>query len=167
MTPIDPSREKDGLKALERYRILDTASEKVFDNITTIAAEVCETPIALLSFIDRDRQWFKSNVGMTRRETSRDIAFCSHAIMEHELMIVPDALADDRFSRNPLVLNEPQIRFYAGMPLITPDGHAIGTLCVIDRRPRELTEQQKSKIEALAQSAMMLLEVRRSGETPA
>ena len=158
-----PANEEARLETLKKYQILDTAAEKVFDDITALAADVCHTPFAFLSFVDRDRQWFKSNVGLPARETNRDIAFCAHAIMDDDLFIVPDALTDERFAKNPLVVHEPNIRFYAGMPLITPEGHAIGTLCVIDRVPRELSQQQQDKMRALAQSALMLLEVRRAG----
>jgi GAF domain-containing protein len=149
---------------LRQYAILDTAAEKVFDDITSLAAGVCHAPIALLSFIDHERQWFKSNTGLgDLRETSRNVSFCAHAIVQKDLFVVPDALADARFADNPLVVADPHIRFYAGMPLITPDGHAVGTLCVIDREPRDLTSEQQDKLRALAASAMLLLEERRSG----
>ncbi len=161
MAPPIPPNEEARLEALRKYEILDTAADKAFDDITALAADVCQTPISLLTFIDRDRQWFKSNVGMEARETSRDLAFCAHAILQDELFIVPDALLDERFAKNPLVSGDPNIRFYAGMPLVTPDGQAVGALCVIDRVPRELSQAQKNKIRALAQSALMLLELRR------
>jgi len=147
-------------------KILDTEAEKVFDDITALAASVCETPISLLTFIDRDRQWIKSNVGLPVHETSRDVAFCAHAICGEDLLVVPDALNDERFALNPLVTTEPNIRFYAGMPLFTPQGHALGALCVIDRVPRELSDEQKAKIRALAQSAMILLEMRLGRPNP-
>ena len=154
--------EEARLERLRQYKVLDTAAEQAFDDITKMAADVCKTPISLLTLIDRDRQWFKSNIGLSVKETSRDIAFCAHAILQPELFVVPDALADDRFARNPLVTHDPNIRFYAGMPLVTPDGHALGTLCVIDRVPRALSEDQATRIKALAKSAMLLLEMRRS-----
>ena len=157
-----PANEGRRLEILRRYQILDTAAEKAFDEITAMAAQVCQAPIALLSFVDRDRQWFKSSVGLAVRETSRNLAICAHAIMQNDLFVVPDAMNDERFAGNPLVANEPHIRFYAGMPLVTPEGCAVGTLCVIDHKPRELTQEQADKIKALAQSAMLLLEVRRS-----
>ena len=156
-----PPNEQERLEALRQYHILDTAAEQVFDEITALTAAVCGTPICLLTFVDKNRQWFKSNVGLPAKETSRNVAFCAHAILQHDLFEVPDALADDRFAQNPLVTGEPHIRFYAGMPLVTPDGQPVGTLCVIDQVPRELTGEQMGKIRALAQSAMLLLEMRR------
>ncbi len=160
-TPL-PADEERRLDILREYEILDTAAEKVFDDITAVAAQVCRTPIALLGFMDRDRQWFKSTVGMDVRESNRSLSMCAHAIMHNEIFLVPDAAADARFADNPMVKGEPYIRFYAGMPLVTPEGCAIGTLCVIDKVPHELEQQQLDKLKALAHSAMMLLEVRRS-----
>lgn len=161
MAPI-PENEDRRLAALNSYRILDSASEKAFDDITRLAAAVCETPISLLTFIDRNRQWIKSNSGLSISETSRDVAFCSHAIMQSELFEVEDALHDERFARNPLVTADPNIRFYAGMPLVTQRGEALGTLCVIDRKARQLTPEQRNRLKTLAQMAMLLLEVRKS-----
>ena len=156
-----PHNEAARLQALRQYNILDTVPEEAFDDLTFLAAHVCKTPIALVSFIDKDRQWFKSNIGMTASETSRDISFCSHALMQRDLFIVRDALADDRFATNPLVLQEPNIRFYAGAPLITPEGEALGTLCVIDTVPRDLTEEQKEALRALSRRVITQLELRR------
>jgi GAF domain-containing protein len=161
MAPI-PENEDRRLAALSSYRILDSASEKAFDDITRLAATVCETPISLLTFIDRNRQWIKSNAGLSISETGRDVAFCSHAIMQSELFEVEDALHDERFARNPLVTADPNIRFYAGMPLVTQQGEALGTLCVIDRKARQLTPDQRNRLKTLAQMAMLLLEVRKS-----
>jgi GAF domain-containing protein len=157
-----PQDEEARLERLRQYQVLDTAAEQVFDDITKMAAEVCQTPISLLTFVDRNRQWFKSNIGLSAKETNRDVAFCAHAILQPDLFVVPDTLADERFSKNPLVTHDPNIRFYAGMPLVAPDGHALGTLCVLDRVPRELTQNQSNKLKALAMSALMLLEMRRS-----
>src|SRR3954454_7818085 len=133
MAPPAKTNEARRLKVLWQYEILDTVPEEVFDDLTELAARICEAPIALISLVDEDRQWFKSKVGVTIKETSRDISFCSRAIEQEDLFIVPDAMKDARFSHNPLVISEPKIRFYAGAPLITPDGHALGTLCVIDK----------------------------------
>src|SRR5205085_857740 len=120
--------EAERLAALRRYGILDTEPEPAFDDLTLVASIVCETPIAAITLVDEHRQWFKSIVGLPVRETSRDLSFCAHTIVEADLLVVPDVLADARFSTNPLVISEPRIRFYAGAPLVTPDGHALGTL---------------------------------------
>ena len=157
-----PENEERRLAALQSFRILDSASEKAFDDITKLAATVCETEISLLTFIDRDRQWIKSNAGLSMSETTRDVAFCSHAIMQPGLFEVEDALHDERFAKNPLVTGEPHIRFYAGMPLFTQSGEALGTLCVIDRKAKQLTPEQRNRLKTLAQMAMLLLEVRKS-----
>ena len=159
MAPI-PENEERRLAVLSSYRILDSASERSFDEITRLAASVCDTPISLLTFIDRNRQWIKSNCGLLMSETSREVAFCSHAIMHPGIFEVEDALQDDRFASNPLVTADPHIRFYAGMPLVTQSGEALGTLCVIDRKARQLTPEQRIKLKTLAQMAMLLLEVR-------
>ena len=158
--PIPPD-EADRLAALERYDILDTPAEQAYDDLTLLASYICETGIALISLVDGERQWFKSRVGLELEETSRDIAFCAHAIAGREPMIVPDAMKDHRFAFNPLVLKEPRIRFYAGAPLRTADGHALGTLCVIDRKPRELRPEQVQALEALSRQVMAQLELRR------
>ena len=143
--------EQQRLLALRRYGLLDTPPEKIFDGITEAIAAICDTPIALISLIDEQRQWFKSAYGLTVKETARDIAFCDHAICEPaELMIVEDAQNDARFRDNPLVLEQPNIRFYAGQPLVSDDGFPLGTLCVIDQVPRVLNERQKSAIASLA-----------------
>jgi GAF domain-containing protein len=130
-----PPDEPQRLEALRRLLILDTPPEERFDRIVRFAAEEFDAPIALVSLVDRDRQWFKARVGLEVCETSRDAAFCAHAILEPEVMVVEDALADPRFADNPLVLGPPHIRFYAGSPLVV-DGRRVGTLCVIDTRPR-------------------------------
>jgi len=154
-----PANERERLEALPRYEILDTDSERHFDDLTLLASRICQTPIALVSLVDKDRQWFKARVGLSVPETLRDGSFCAHAILQPNLFIVGDATEDARFTNHPLVANEPRIRFYAGMPLFTSDGHrALGTLCVMDRVPRELNETQKELLEALARQAQALLE---------
>lgn len=156
-----PKNEKQRLKVLWQYDVLDSVPEEVFDDLTELAARICGAPIALLSLVDENRQWFKSRVGVTVNETTRDISFCAHAIMQEGLFIVPDATRDARFEHNPLVTEEPKIRFYAGAPLVTPDGHALGTLCVIDKIPRELSPDQKQALRVLARHVMTQLELRR------
>lgn len=163
MKPALPKNEQARLRALQRYEILDTPSEQEYDDIALLAAQICGTPIATISLIDADRQWFKSKIGLDETETSRDIAFCAYAILPEspQTMIVRDALEDARFAENPLVTGDPYIRFYAGAPLITPDNHAIGTICVIDREPRDLTEKQLDALQALARQVTLKLELRR------
>jgi GAF domain-containing protein len=156
-----PKNEVKRLKVLWQYEVLDTVPEEVFDDLTELAARICEAPIALISLVDEKRQWFKSKFGTTVSETSRDLSFCAHAIMQSGLFIVPDATKDDRFASNPLVVSEPRIHFYAGAPLITPDGHALGTLCVIDKVPRDLRPDQKQALLILARHVVSQLELRR------
>jgi GAF domain-containing protein len=155
-----PKDEKQRLKVLWQYEVLDTVPEEVFDDLTELAARICEAPIALISLVDEKRQWFKSKVGTSVSETSRDISFCAYAITQNDLFIVPDATRDERFADNPLVTSDPKIRFYAGAPLITPDGHALGTLCVIDKVPRELRPDQKQALRILARHVVSQLELR-------
>ncbi len=158
-----PENEAQRQQALEQYNLLDTLPEQAFDDITTLAAHVCKTPIALVSLVDRHRQWFKSKVGIDAEETPRDQAFCAHAILDPgEVLVVPNAEADPRFADNPLVTGGPQIRFYAGAPLQTPDGQAIGTLCAIDSQPRELTDEQVQGLQALSRQVVAQMELRRN-----
>ncbi len=157
-----PEDERERLEALRASDILDTPPEADFDALTRIAAAVCGTPIALVSLLDEHRQWFKSKVGLEASELPRDVALCAHAILEPDLLVVPDARADQRFADNPLVLRDPHIRFYAGTPLRTAEGHAIGTLCVIDHVPRQLTPEQRSALRDLGQQATAQIELRRT-----
>ncbi len=156
-----PANEAERLEALHRYEILDTEPEQDFDDVTLLASQLCNTPIALISLVDENRQWFKSKIGMTESETSRDIAFCAHGILQSDLFEIEDALNDERFSDNPLVTDNPKIRFYAGSPLTTPDGHRLGMLCVNDQSPRKLSADQKAALQALSRQVVARLESRR------
>jgi anti-sigma regulatory factor (Ser/Thr protein kinase) len=158
------SDEAGRLKALYSYRILDTDPEQGFDDLTMIASQICGTPIALISLVDEDRQWFKSRVGIDANETSRSVSICSHAIRQRGLFQVPDALEDARFKDNPLVSGAPYVRFYAGMPIHTPEGEALGTICVIDHQPRTLNPSQKEALAALQRQVEAQLELRRNLE---
>ncbi|RYZ78253.1 MAG: GAF domain-containing protein, partial [Proteobacteria bacterium] len=156
--PAVPVNENQRLKTLENFGILDTLPEKLFDNIAVIASQICGTPIALVSLIDGTRQWFKAKVGLSAPETHRDISFCGHAITANDPVFeIKNSLVDPRFSDNPLAVGDPNVIFYAGAPLIARDGSKIGTLCVIDSIPRELSESQRDSLRALADQVMVLL----------
>lgn len=164
MKPPLPTDEEDRLKALYSYQLLDTESEQEYDDIVMLAAQICGTPIANISLIDKNRQWLKAKIGLDGRETSRDVAFCAYTIHNKDggSMVVNDALEDERFAQNPLVTGDPNIRFYAGAPLITPDNFALGALCVIDSEPRQITDEQLKALEALARQVTLKFELRRT-----
>ena len=155
MTAPIPQNEKKRLKVLWQYEVLDTVPEEVFDDLTELAARICEAPIALISLVDEKRQWFKSKVGTSVNETSREVSFCAHAINQTELFIVPDATQDTRFAQNPLVTSDPKIRFYAGAPLITPDGQALRILAHHVVSQLELRRRTKQLRDVRAESARL------------
>lgn len=154
-----PENDAARLATLHSYSILDTPREQRYDDITTLASFICETPFSTITLIDKDRQWFKSEVGFGTNETGRADGFCACAVLAPETLIVPDTLLDPRFANNPFVLGGPRIRFYAGAPLIAPDRHILGTVCVFDTRPRVLTTGQIASLEALSRQVMALFEV--------
>ncbi len=164
--PLDAD-ETDRLSVLQSYELLDTPADEAFDRITRLASHLLGTPIALVSLIDAERQWFKSRQGLEAQETPREFAFCDHAIRGDDLLVVPDASLDDRFRDNPLVTGAPDIRFYAGAPLVAPCGSKLGTLCVIDRAPRQIDERQRQVLKDLAAIVMDEIELRRLASTDA
>ena len=158
--PEIPANEAERLAALNAQAIMDTEAEDELDRITRLLAETLDTPIALVSLVDDKRQWFKSRVGLDATETPREISFCGHAVASGQPLIVNNALEDERFRDNPLVEGAPDIRFYAGIPLKTASGHILGTLCAIDREPRDLTNEQRFFLESLAGVAERHLNLR-------
>ena len=158
-----PQNEEARLAALSLFKILDSGEDQLYDDLTLIASYVAQTPIALISIVDRDRQWFKSHRGLENSQTAREHSFCSHAILQpKEPLIIPDASKDLRFSNNPLVTGNPNIRFYFGAPLLMSDNIALGSLCVIDTKPRELTKEQIDILNALARHVVTMLEIRKN-----
>jgi diguanylate cyclase (GGDEF)-like protein len=158
-----PNNEVLRLAVLDSYQVMDTFPEQVYDDFTQLASVISGCPTAMVSLVDDHRQWFKSRIGFDEDETSREIAFCAHAIVNpHELMVVPDATLDDRFSSNPMVTSDRHIRFYAGAPLVTPSGEAVGTICVMDQRPRELSSEQSNALMVLSRQVVAQLELRRN-----
>ncbi len=155
-----PENEAQRLAALQQYEVLDTGAEEDFNDIVQLASQICETPISLITLVDSNRQWFKAKVGLDVPETSRDVAFCAHALTSDDIFVVPDASKDDRFFDNPLVTDDPNVCFYAGMPLVTESGHALGTLCVIDHKPRTLTQTQLFTLRTLGKQVIKLLDLR-------
>jgi len=155
------ANEEQRLAALREAHLLDTAPEEDYEAIARLAAQICQTPIAMVSLVDRDRQWFKAEVGFGRRETPRSVSFCAHALLQGGVFLVPDATLDPRFADNPLVTREPHIRFYAGAPIVTPDGCAVGTVCVMDAVPRQFTNVQQDGLRSLARQATAEIELRR------
>jgi RNA polymerase sigma factor (sigma-70 family) len=152
--------EESRLATLYRYEILDTPGEPAFDELVSLAAQICETPMSVISLIDSDRTWVKAKVGCPASEIPRYVSFCHYAISGHELFEVPDALEDSRFKENPYVVEYPKFRFYAGAPLITGDGHRLGTLCVIDLVPRKLTDLQRTALEVLSRRVIAQMDLR-------
>ncbi len=162
MSRIDEQNgEEARLEALRKYHILDTDPEIAFDDLALLASHICETPMAAISLVDEDRQWFKARIGFTAVETPRSISFCTHAIQQRDIFIVPDALKDEHLRNNPQVAGDPHIRFYAGAPLLARDGHALGTLCVVDNKPRKLSSLQLEALAALSRQVEAQLELRR------
>ena len=158
-----PSDQSERLAALNAYKVLDTDPEQGFDDVVQLAARICETPVALISLVDKDRQWFKARFGFDGDQTPLDRSICSHAILQDDLLEIPDTTADDRTADNPLCLQtDAPLRFYAGAPLITDDGHRLGTLCVLDFRPRKLTDLQRETLRVLATQVMKQLDLRRA-----
>ena len=159
IAPKHPN-EIQRLKSLETLNILDTLPESDFDQITQLASEICGTPVALISLVDHDRQWFKSKIGLNAEQTHRDLAVCAHAILQPDVFVVEDFSKDERFADNPLSTGEPNIQFYAGAPLLSPDGQPIGSVCVIDTKARTISPSQILALKSLSNQITRLLDLR-------
>lgn len=157
-----PANEAERLEALKSYEILDTDPEEAFDDLTRLASYICETPISVISLIDSQRQWFKSKLGLNVPETPRELSFCQYAIMQEEILEVDDAQENALFRDNPMVTGEPNVRFYAGAPLVNAEGYSLGTLCIIDTVPKHLSDQQRDALHTLAREVVSHLELRRA-----
>lgn len=160
IAPI-PSYEKERLKTLRDYQILDTCADEYLDEITKLASQLTNSPIALISLVDENRQWFKSKQGIDASETPRDISYCGHAVLQDDIFIVENAEKDERFCDNPLFLNSPHVTFYAGVPLKAPNGHNIGTICVIDNKPKQLDESNQKILKNLAKQIILFFELKK------
>ena len=160
ISPSTPQNEEERLQELRKYKLLDTLPEADYNEIVELASDICETPISLISLVDSDRQWFKAKLGIDTSETPRTISFCGHAIHEDDIFEIPNALEDERFHDNPLVTDHPNVRFYAGMPLETTSGHKVGTLCVLDEKPRLLTKHQRNALRILGRQVIRNFELR-------
>lgn len=161
-TAIPVQNDAARVAALQKYAILDTEPEQAFDDLVLLASFICNTPMAMISLVNEDRQWFKSKIGVSISETPREIAFCATAIRQPDVFVIPDTLNDERFRNNPLVTSEPNIRFYAGAPLVNEEGFALGTICVVDRTPREFGTGQQAALQALSRLVLAQLEFRRN-----
>src|SRR5579872_6548525 len=160
IAPITPPNEAPRLRDLIETELLDTPNEKEFDDIVKLVSEICQVPISLITLVDSSRQWFKAKHGINVNETDREISFCAHAILQDQLFEIKDTLDDERFFDNPLVIDDLKIRYYAGFPLTTSNGYRLGTLCVVDTVPRELTDSQKFALEVLSHNVMKIAELR-------
>lgn len=155
-----PFNETERLEDLAYYDIMDTPSEDEFESIVNLASQICNTPISLVTLLDKDRQWFKAKRGLDIEQTSRDVAFCSHTILQEGVMVVEDTLKDERFVNNPFVNNDNPVRFYAGAPIVSPNGYKLGTVCIVDHQPKTLSEQERGALEQLSKIATRLLEIK-------
>lgn len=162
MNTLTVKKEARRLEALRQYQILDTPPEQVFDDLAFLAAQICGTAIAVINLIDSKRHWFKAKIGLDVQQMPRDIGFCPFCIEKGDALIIPDTLADKQYACDPVVTSEPYVRFYAGVPLITPSGEAIGTVCIVDSQPRQITLEQLEALKAISRLIIRQLEIRRN-----